>query len=87
MKPGITVAACSIAPIDQRPLIAGKRAIDLVDGVAYPQSKIGCDLVVARARGVQAAGGRADHLGKPALDIHMDVFERALEREGSGFDL
>ena len=32
-----------------------------------------------------AAG--ADQLGKPALDVHMDVFERALERELAGLDL
>ena len=73
--------------INQRALVTGEGAIDLVDGVAYPQSKIGRDLVVARARGVQAPGGRPDHLGEPALDIHMDVLERALEREGPAFDL
>ncbi len=31
--------------------------------------------------------GRPDQLGKPALDIHMDVLERALERELAGLDL
>jgi hypothetical protein len=30
---------------------------------------------------MQPAGGRADQLGKPRFDVHMDVFERALEAE------
>ena len=54
-----------------------------VDRVAHPEAEIDRDLVVARARGVQPAGRRADDLGEPALDVHMDVFERA--REGEAF--
>ena len=53
----------------------------------HPQPEIGRDLIVARARGVQPAGGRADQFGQPALDVHMDVFERALELELAGADL
>ena len=65
----------------QRMLERGQRRIGLVDGVADVEPEIGRDLVVARARGVQPPGGRPDQFGKPALDIHMDVFERALEIE------
>ena len=46
--------------------------------VAHPQPEIGRHLVVARARGVQPAGRLADQLGEPALHVHVDVFERAL---------
>ena len=59
----------------------------IVDARPDPQPEIGRDLVVARTRGVQPAGGGADQLGQPALDIHMDVFERPLELELAGADL
>ena len=72
--------------IDQRALVVRKRRVDAVDGVAHPELEIGRDLVVARARGVQPAGGSADQLGQPALDIHVNVLERTLEREGSVLD-
>ena len=65
----------------QRMLEGGQRRIGLVDGVADIEPEIGRDLVVARPRGVQPSRGRPDQFGKPALDIHMDVFERALELE------
>ena len=55
--------------------------------VAHPEPEIGRDLVVARARGVQPPGGRPDQLGQPALDVHVDVLERALELELAGLDL
>ena len=55
--------------------------------VAHPKPEIGRDLIVARARGVQPPGRRPDQLGEPALDVHMDVLERALEGEFAGFDL
>ena len=56
-----------------------------VDGVAHPQPEIGRDLIVARARGVQPPRRRPDQVGEPALDIHMDVLERALEDEFARF--
>ena len=68
-------------PLDQRMLERGQRRIGLVDRVADIEAEIGRDLVVARARGVQPSRGRADQLGKPALDVHVNVFERALEIE------
>ncbi len=50
---------------------------DRVDRVAHPEAEIDGDLVVARARGVKAPGRRADDLGEPAFDVHMDVLERS----------
>jgi hypothetical protein len=39
-----------------------------------------------RARGLQVPSGMADDVGEPALYVHMDVFERARERECPRFD-
>ena len=71
----------------QRPLIGRERGVDLVDGVAHPEPEVGRDLIVARARGMQAPGGRPDQLGEPAFDVHVDVLQRALEGELAGLDL
>ena len=65
----------------ERALQLGDLEADRVDGVAHPEAEIDGDLIVARARGVQPPRGRADDLGEAALDVHMDVFERARERE------
>ena len=73
--------------IDQRLLEGGQGSIGLVDRIANVEAEIGRDLVVARARRVQAACGRADQFGEPALDIHVNVLERALEVEGPLADL
>ena len=67
----------------QRLLKQAERAIGLVDGVADEQAKISRHLIVSRPRGVQPPGGRADQFVSLALDIHMDIFERALEIERS----
>ena len=67
--------------IHQRLLKGGERRIGLVDGIANIEAEVGGDLVVARARGMQPSRGGTDQLGQPALDIHMDVFQRALELE------
>ena len=63
--------------LGQRLLQGGERRVGAVDGVAHPQPEVGGDLVVARARRVQPAGGRADQLGQPRLDIEVDVLQRA----------
>jgi hypothetical protein len=73
--------------IDERGLECGERGIGLVENVADIETEIGRNLVVARTRGVQPAGGGADQLGQAALDVHMDIFERALEREAALADL
>ena len=74
-------------PLHQRALERGQRRIGLVDGVADIQPEIGSHLIVARTRGVQPARGRPDQLAEPALDIHVNVLERALELERSLADL
>ena len=66
---------------DQRVLERRQRRVCFVDGVAHKEAEIGRHLVVARTRGMQPSRGRPDQFGKPALDVHMDVFERALEIE------
>ncbi len=70
-------------PLHQRMLECGQRRIDLVDRVADIEPEIGRDLVVARTRGVQPSRGGPDQLAQPALDIHVNVLERALEIERS----
>ena len=70
----------------ERPLQLGDLHQDRVDRVAHPEAEIDRDLVVARARGVEAPGRRADDLGKPALHVHMDVLERARERKRPRLD-
>ena len=73
--------AQSSARFGQRPLQARDLKDQRVDRVAHPKPEVERDLVVARAGGVQPPGGGADDLGEPGLDIHMNVFERARERE------
>ena len=70
----------------KRALQIGERLVERVDRVAHPELHVERDLVVARARRVQAPGGRPDELGEPALDIHVDVLERAREFEGPRLD-
>ena len=70
-------------PLHQRVLERGQRRIGLVDGVADIEPEIGRHLIVARARGMQPPGGGPDQLAEPALDIHVNVLERALEIERS----
>jgi hypothetical protein len=67
-------------------LPGGERCVNLIDGVSHPQFKIGRNLVIARARGMQPARRRADQFGQSRLDVHMDVFERALEIEAAALD-
>jgi hypothetical protein len=71
----------------ERPLIIRERSVDAVDRIADPQPEVGGDLIVARARGMQPSGSRPDQFVEPALDVHMDVLERALELEFARFDL
>ena len=65
----------------QRMLEGGQRRICYVDRVADIEPEIGRHLIVAGARGVQPSRRGPNQFGEPALDIHMDVFERALEVE------
>ena len=63
--------------IDQRALKLAQCRVEAVDRAAHPQAEIGRDLIVARARRVQPSGRRADQLGKPRLDIQVDVLVRS----------
>ena len=45
------------------------------------------DLIVPRSRGMQPSRRGPDQLAKPALDIHVNVFQRALEIERTAGDL
>ena len=76
-----------VGAIDQRGLQVGEHRLQAIDRVAHPQPDIERDLVVARARRVQAPAGRADQVGQPALDVEMDVLELGGELEAAGFDL
>ena len=73
--------------IGQRAHHVGDLRRQAVDRVAHPQAEIGRHLVVAAARGVQPAAGLADALGQAGLDVHVDVFQRGIEREAAGLDL
>ena len=71
----------------QRALQGGSLAIKQIKRVADPEAHIGCDLIIARTGGVEAAGGGTDGLGEARFDIHVNIFERAGEGELAGFDL
>jgi hypothetical protein len=71
----------------QRPHEVAELAVQPIDGIAHPEAKIGGDLVVAAAPGVQALAGLADPLGEPRLDIHVNILQHGGEIEGAGLDL
>ena len=71
---------------DERPLKRLQVPLEPVDGVAHPQAKIGRHLIVARARGVQPPRRRADQLGKPRLDVEMDVLVLGAKGKVPGLD-
>ena len=73
--------------VDQRRLQVAQHRLQPVDRVAHPQPHIERHLVVARARRVQAAAGRADQVGEPRLDVEMDVLELGRELELAALDL
>jgi hypothetical protein len=73
--------------VGQRLLEVGDQRGEAPGLIAQVHPAEGGDLVVARARGVQPPGGSSDQFAEPALDIHMDVLERALEIERALADL
>ena len=73
--------------LGERELKRAKRNRDGSDFVPHIEPEIGCHLVVARTRRVQLAGHRPDQLAQAALDIQMNVFERAREFELARLDL
>ena len=56
-----------------------------VGRIAHPKAEIGCDLIVAAARSVEASGGCADQFGQPRLDRHVNVFEVPVFGDAIGF--
>ena len=85
------LSACSLGACDQSRLQRLQRRVGGGTGIAHPQAKIGCDLIVARPRGVQPPGGFADQFFQPAFDLHMDVFKLDMFGNAArfifGFDL
>jgi len=66
---------------DQRRLQRLHLTVEPVDRAAHPEAHVRCDLIVARSRGVQPAGRRADEFGETHLDIHVNVLVLSPERE------
>ncbi|MNT64538.1 hypothetical protein D3C72_2024490 [compost metagenome] len=66
---------------------AGQRLFGALQLFLDPEAEVERHLVVARARCVQASGGRADQGCKPCFHVHVDVFEPAGEFELAAFDL
>ena len=56
-------------------LQVSQRLIDIVDGIADPQTKIGRDLIVTGTSGMQPARRCADQISQPGFDIHVNVFQ------------
>ena len=73
--------------LGERELKPGEQRVDRVDLVTHIEAEIGRHLIVARSRRMQLAGHRPDQLGEPALDIQMNVLERAGEVEFARLDL
>ncbi len=71
---------------DQRGLEQRDIAVEPVDRLAHVEPEIGRHLVVARARGMEAPGGRTDQLGEPRFDVEMDVLVFDAERKGAALD-
>ena len=76
-----------LGSVDQRPLQLAHCPIEPLDGAAHPKPQIGCDLIVARARGVQAPRRRSDQLGETPLDVHVDIFTLNAVGKAAVFDL
>src|SRR4051794_41923085 len=64
-----------LGPLDEDTLEIADRIDSLIAGIADPQPKIGCDLVVPRPCRVKPSGSRADQLAEPMLDGHVNILE------------
>ena len=71
---------------EQRNLKSSELFVEVVDGVADIEFEIERHLIVARTRRVKPSRRRADQVGKPRFDIHVDVFKLALEGETAALD-
>ena len=73
--------------IEQRAAERSQLGRQVVDRRAKPQAEIGGDLIIARARRVQALAGNAHQCRQAPFDIEVNVFERAREFELAALDL
>ena len=69
--------------LHQRHLESGKFTVERVERVAHPELKVGRNLIVTGACGMKPASRFADQRTQAPLDIHVNVFKRAVERECS----
>jgi hypothetical protein len=76
-----------LGEVEQRTAQATDAAEERVDRSAQPQAHVGCDLVVARARGVQSLAGVADQRGETPLDVEVHILERARPLEAARRDV
>jgi len=73
------------AEADEGTLKLGEFPVECGDFVADPESDVEGDLVIAGAAGVEF-GASGDAPGELGLDVHMNVFEGGVPREGASFD-
>ena len=73
-----------VGKIEERALQRPDEPERLIDRRAQEQADVRRDLVVARARGVQALAGLSGELDQPALDIEMNVLVRLVPLERAG---
>ena len=69
------------ASVSSRSISAAISSLARARALAHVERQVGGHLVVAGAAGVELAAQRADELGQPALDRHVDVLVAGSERE------
>ena len=72
--------------IEQRALQALDQGLHMINAGTQVQPYVSGDLIIARAPGMQALAGVADHVGQAFLDIQMNVFKVQRPREGAVAD-
>ena len=77
----------SLGTAQQRRLEPAQELGELVEGIPAIHAHVECDLVVARACGVQLGTGVADAPRQLRLDVHVDVLEGDIELEIPGGDV
>ena len=74
-----------LRPRHQRALQASEPRLHNIDGVAHPHAKVGRDLILAAARGVQAPRRRANQFGEPRFGHHVNILKVEVHRHAMGF--
>ena len=80
-------AGMPVRVFQQRRLEGAQPDIEVIERVPCPQPHGGGDLVVPRARGVQAPPRRPGNFRETVLHVHVDVLEVVAPREGPRLDL